>query len=110
MNQTINQSMTHEQQQAARVGEVLWRAYPGYRWAVTVVGGLVRIRNLDLSGRWGFDISLETLKTDPLMKKVIMAGGEILERYRLARAGADADQINALPRWTTGEAKGESDA
>lgn len=110
MNQTMNQSMTPEQNQASHVGEVLWKTYPGYRWAVTVVGGLARIRNLDLSGQWGFDISLETLKTDPLMKKVVMAGGEILERYRLARQGADADQINELPRWITFDAKGENAA
>ncbi|HIJ85739.1 MAG: hypothetical protein HW380_216 [Magnetococcales bacterium] len=106
----MNQTPTHEQYQAAQVGEALWHTYPGYRWAVAITGGLVRIRNLDLSGQWGFDIPLETLKNDPLLKKVVMAGGEILERYRLARRGANADLLNELPRCITGEAKGDVNA
>ncbi|MBF0146377.1 MAG: hypothetical protein HQL84_09955 [Magnetococcales bacterium] len=101
------QPMTTEQLQAARVGDALWHAYPGYRWAVAICGGLARIRNLDLSGQWGFDIPLANLNHDPLLKGVIRAGGEILERYRLARRGADADELNTLPRWITGEAKGD---
>lgn len=101
------QPTTPEQVQAARVGESLRNAYPGFRWAVTVTGGLARIRNLDLSGRWGFDIPMEKLNADPMMKEIIMAGGEILERYRLARQGANTDCIDELPRWQTGEAKGD---
>ncbi|MBF0423693.1 MAG: hypothetical protein HQL73_11950 [Magnetococcales bacterium] len=103
----MHQTLTPEQHQAAQIGELLWHAYPGYRWAVTVAGGLARIRNLDLSGRWGFDLPLKTVTNDPLGQTVVRAGGEILERYRLARRPCDADRLNELPRWVTGEAKGD---
>ncbi|MBF0109263.1 MAG: hypothetical protein HQL76_08815 [Magnetococcales bacterium] len=98
---------TPEQRFAAQIGETLWNAYPGYRWAVAITGGLARIRNLDLSGRWGFDIPLSALDPDPLFKQVVHAGGEILERYRLARGRADGDRLDELPRFITGEAMGD---
>ncbi|MBF0415945.1 MAG: hypothetical protein HQL79_09285 [Magnetococcales bacterium] len=106
----MTQATTPEQHQAAAIGEVLWHVYPGYRWAVAVVGGLARIRNLDLSGQWGFDVSLESLKNDPMLRDVIRAGGEILERYRLSRSACNADRLNELPRWLSGEAKGDTNA
>ena len=90
---------------AKNVGEHLHRKYPGHLWAVNVEGGVVNVRNLYLSGMWGFRI-LES-EIDPDFKIITRAGGEILERYHLARGKADADAINSLERNLRGEATHE---
>jgi hypothetical protein len=72
---------------AKQMAETLHSHYPGHLWAVTCEGlkGIATVRNLRLSGRWGFVIKLRDLKADPGMKEVIRAGGELLERYRVSR-------------------------
>lgn len=72
---------------ARQMAETLHKHYPGHLWAVTCEGlkGIATVRNLRLSGNWGFIIKLRDLNADPGMKEVIRAGGELLERYRVAR-------------------------
>ncbi len=72
---------------ARQMAETLHKHYPGHLWAVTCEGlkGIATVRNLRLSGHWGFIIKLRDLNADPGMKEVIRAGGELLERYRVAR-------------------------
>lgn len=75
--------------------------YPtfGGLWRVSVdeIGGTVTVTNMALSGRWGF--MMHTSKVDPEMRKVVRAGGELLERFRVSRAKiVRPESILALPR------------
>jgi len=94
--------MTEQQKQVVckGVAEVLVAAYPRYRWAVSMNHRMVNITNLDLSGKWGF--TLDMGKVDADNKKIIMAAGEILERYNMSRGWADQDAIANAKRDFTG--------
>lgn len=84
---------------AKDMAEALHEAYPGHVWAVTCDGehGIATVRNMALSGNWGFVLKLAELSTSSDWKrKVIMAGGELLERYRLRRGLADQAAIAEL--------------
>lgn len=75
---------------SVQIGELLNRHYPGYQWAVNCdhYQGVVRIRNMSLSGNYGFTLKLsDQYSASAFDHDVVMAGGEILERYKLdARA------------------------
>lgn len=68
----------------------LEQAYPAFAgaWRVCVnqAGGTIEVTNLMLSGKMGF--LMHITKIDPEGRKVVRAGGELLERYRIARSGA----------------------
>lgn len=89
---------------ARNMAETLHRAYPGHLWAVTCEGskGIATVRNLMLSGNWGCIIKLSELFGDPDMKKVLRAGGEILERFRMSRGKYDGDKLRDLPTFANG--------
>lgn len=75
---------------AKEVAELLLRHYPGYLWAVSIDSrttvGMLDIRNLSLSGKWGFRFPLkEYFDGLSTTKKIARAGGELLERYRMPR-------------------------
>lgn len=81
------------------MAEALHAAYPGHLWAVQVQGkaGVADVRNLMLSGNWGFRIKLPAIySASDFKKQVLRGGGEILERYRLRRGAADMDAIANL--------------
>ena len=88
-----------------QVAEALHDHYPGHLWAVNVERGLVTVMNLALSGRWGFVLHQAKVQGDPDMKEVMRAGGELLERYNVARGAATErsyskvqyDQLTGLP-------------
>lgn len=82
------------------LAEALHEAYPGHLWAVTCEGekGIATVRNLALSGNQGFVLHLAKFFSGSELKRgAIMAGGEVLERYRVSRGRANADEIAALP-------------
>src|SRR5258708_2253712 len=82
---------------AKNAAEVLHKHYPGHLWAVNVDGGLMDVRNLYLSGNWGFRLSIPAIySSSELDKRVMRAGGELLERYRQRRAQADEADIHTL--------------
>ena len=85
---------------AKRIADVLERHYPGYLWAVHVdlYGGMATIQSLRLSGEWGCYLKMSSIVNDPFLAKVKKFGGEILERHRVSRSAANADQIGALKR------------
>lgn len=85
---------------AKEMADALHNAYPGHLWAVTCDGkaGMADVRNLYLSGTWGFRLKLNAIYSASEFKKdVIRAGGELLERYRVARSRADYGQLATLP-------------
>lgn len=95
---------------AKEMADALHTAYPGHLWAVTCEGaqGIATVRNLALSGNWGFVIRLdEAYSMSEFKKMVVRGGGEILERYKLRRGAADHDAIAALNRDLRGNAIGD---
>jgi hypothetical protein len=81
------------------MAEALHAAYPGHMWAVAVDGsiGFADVRNLALSGSWGFRIKLDNIYSGSSFKRdVIRAGGELLERYRMSRGKFRADEYAIL--------------
>jgi hypothetical protein len=88
--------------------DTLNRHYPHMSgaWVIDIdsKGGIIQVRNLALSGRMGFVMHIN--KIDPDFKNVVRFGGELLERYNIARQrGLDMrDQLSNLRRNALGEA------
>ncbi len=87
---------------AKEVADLLMRHYPGFLWAVSIDSrdhvGVLDIRNLSLHGQWGFRLTLKQY-FDGLdtRKKIVRAGGELLERYRMPRGKFDDTAYNHIP-------------
>jgi len=65
----------------------LRKAYPVFKdyWHITVDtrGGIVQVRNLKISGDFGFSQHIHNINMD--MKETVRLGGELLERFNVAR-------------------------
>lgn len=78
----------------------IWRVvqlhYPGHPWhvAVNTSQGIAQV-GLPTFTSWTFNIRLSDLAGDPGMKVVVTGAGELLERYRLPRAGFDVSHYVA---------------
>jgi hypothetical protein len=86
---------------AKELGELLDKTYPGHMWAVTADhhNGVVDIKNLRLSERWGIVVKISTLATDPQRVIVKRLAGELLERYRVARGKFNVADLQHLKPW-----------
>lgn len=86
---------------AKNMADDLHKAYPGHLWAVSVDGkqGVATIRNMALDGAWGFYLNLPKIawSAASLTREVRRLGGELLERYRVHRGKADAEELAYLP-------------
>lgn len=85
---------------AKQMAETLHKHYPGHLWAVTCEGakGIATVRNLALSGNWGFILKLrDHYSASSFEREVMRAGGELLERFKLRAGRANQDAIAALP-------------
>jgi len=88
-----------------RVAYKLNELYPGHLWATHLnsdrTGGVLIIRNLAHSSRWGYVLHLDKLHHDPGLKKVMRAAGEMLERANQPRHvewdGEDVPYIEGIP-------------
>ncbi len=90
---------------AKNVAEKLEEKYPGWLWAVNVMDGVLSVKSMRLSGNWGF--VLHTDKIDNDYKMVVMAGGEILERFRQKRGEFNNTLYNDLVMDSTGKLNGD---
>ena len=90
-----------EQLQAKNIAEHLTKHYPGHLWAIQVYQGLVIIKNLALSGDWGFVLHQNKMDNDGV--DIVRAAGELLERYNLSRGRLIENQINDLKQDYKGE-------
>lgn len=72
---------------AKELSGVLQKHYPGHLWAVNVDGaqGVATIKNFKLSGDWGFLLHLNLFSASEYERRIVMAAGELLERYNLSR-------------------------
>ena len=70
------------------VGLKLTQTYPGHPFGVVaeVEHGIVKIC-LQGFTQWPYVLKIDTLKSDPALKSVVKAGGELLERLRMPRTG-----------------------
>lgn len=96
---------------AKEMAEALHTTYPGHMWAVACDGsiGFADVRNLALSGNWGFRLKLKNIySASEFRKDVIRAGGEILERYRLSRGRLQIDQFSDLKTDFAGRFKADT--
>ena len=93
---------------AKNVAETLEKKYPGWFWAVNVMDGVVTVKSLRLSGNWGFVIHADKIDND--YRIVVMAGGEILERFRQKRGKFNNTLYNDLEMNTKGQLDGDYDA
>lgn len=85
---------------AKQMADVLDRHYPNHHWAVNVdsAQGIATVKNFRLSGNWGFVLKLgDTYSGSEFDKRVMMAGGELLERYRLHRGSFRENEYGILP-------------
>lgn len=87
---------------AKTVGDTLFKHYPNHLWGVHVTQGIISVKNLGLSGQWGFVLHItKIISATDLDDKLMRAGGEILERYKLSREKMNADRVQdklmALP-------------
>jgi len=88
-----------EEYVAWRIAENLHKHYPGHLWAVHVQKTVATVRNLALSGSHGYYLHLDKLRSeDDFKSKVMRAGGEILERFKMQRGEVSADAILDLKR------------
>lgn len=76
----------HQISTAKEVAETLLQHYPGHLWAVAWQGGSIAVKNMNISGDYGFYIHPDATATaSELAAKAVHYGGELLERAGLAR-------------------------
>jgi hypothetical protein len=86
---------------AKQMADTLHKHYPDHAWAVHVDlrNGMADVRNLGLSGNWGFRLHIPTIySASEFDHRVMRAGGELLERYRVRRGALRPDDIAAIPK------------
>jgi hypothetical protein len=79
-----------------RIASTLERHYPGHAWKVMVThrGGVAQIAlPILMKPHEGFVLHLSNLYSDPGLKAVVRAGGDILERYKMPRQAFDLDHF-----------------
>lgn len=81
--------------------DLLNNHYPGHLWGVSVNtdGGILIIKNFAISSLYGYVIHLKNVLDDPHRKRVIMAGGEYLERAAMTHrfTGEMPAYVEGLP-------------
>lgn len=97
---------------AKEMADALHQAYPGHLWGVNVNSkqGIASVRNFHLSGNWGFLLHLPPIySASEWKKRVLMGGGELLERYRQSRGRIRPDHIESHPVDFAGRLKADHD-
>ena len=104
------QATANDMVMAKSIGDVLQVAYPGHAWMTYVSGrqGIAVIRNMMLSANWAYLIRLpEMYSSSWLDDQARKGGGEILERFGMARGRFDGEKWAALPVDATGSPIGD---
>lgn len=96
-----NSGTAHERTLAKQAVEALAQHYPGYSWFVEVRDGLLMIRNYEVEwrGRYCMVRKLGQIQHDygRMVKEVVRAAGEYLERANLRRGTArDGEMSKSL--------------
>lgn len=96
-----------DQKLADRSAKLLIAHYPGYPWCVRCSSrqGILTVRLLivgyeQFTSLFHFVMHLKDVHADPNLRCVVRAGGELLERWGLARRGIDlAEYMAAKPQF-----------
>ena len=85
------------------IAETLSIAYPGHSWHVRIDGGLLIIKNMNISETAAMVRKFKDIEHDATIRKkaVIMAAGEILEAANMRRGwyeGETAKTLEGLPK------------
>ena len=86
---------------AKSVLEILVPMYPNHGWHVECKGGVLIIKHLEASGFRGLIGMLRKLDQMPrggnaLKREIMRAGGELLERAKLARGARTDDPVTSF--------------
>lgn len=103
-------SEAYDMARSKDVAEALNAQYPGHLWAVRVQSrqGICTIHNMALSDQWGYVINVDKLfSASQLTAKAIKGGGEILERFKVARGRVNDEVMDALPKDFAGRVIGD---
>lgn len=89
---------------AKNVMQVLLDAYPGHPWHVNVTGGVIVLKHMRVSPKWGMVLHYMKVNGDAerLKHGVLIAGGELLERAGEKRGTFDPHRIRAVEGIPTG--------
>jgi len=82
-----------------KLGYALQSTYPSRRWYVEVLshGNLAVVKVPEISMDYGNIVKLEqSIEVD--IKRIVMAGGELLERFGLTRGRSDNSDLMGLAR------------
>jgi hypothetical protein len=84
---------------AMRTEAALSRFYPGHPWAASKDGPRLHCLLISASGQWGYTIDLYPTMTEAeLVRQIKQAGGELLERFGIARGLAGRGQSPGVDR------------
>ena len=90
----------YDRELAGKIANKLNEHYPGHMWAVNVnsqeTAQVCNIFDFAISSRYGYVLHLSTVENDPSLKCVIKAGGEILERAKMARGMAKGEYAQKI--------------
>ena len=83
---------------AKKIGERLELDYPGHYFLTEVMRdqGVAVIRHPLLPAKMGVVIHMKTLASDPALRSVMRAGGEVLERFNIDRGRYNRDNYRAV--------------
>lgn len=85
---------------AQRCADKLNEHYPDHLWAVHIndedLGGVLIIRNLAVSFKYGYVLKLSRIYADPNLYCVVTAGGEVLERSKMIRGRWDGQEATHI--------------
>lgn len=91
-----------EEQVSKYAMQSLTEAYPGHPWHTDVRGGVLVIKHMRMTNKYGMAVHYMKCPDATTFKKgVVMSGGELLERAGLTR-GADSGEmiagVDGIPR------------
>jgi hypothetical protein len=97
----IIQAFTEEDRDmgvAEQAAGVLMKHYPNHLWAISVKGGVIIIKAMNISSNHGVIVKMKDVMHDAAVrdKEVMRAGGELLERARLIRGAYNGDRVQTL--------------
>jgi hypothetical protein len=77
--------------------------FPGYPWHIYIGGGVLQIKNLTFSRKWGMVRKLKNINSDAMTRKrdIIASAGEFLERANLRRGAATGERavrVEGIPQ------------
>jgi hypothetical protein len=80
------------------IAEYLVGAYPGHPWFVRIDGGMLIIKNMNISPKWAMCRPFSSIAHDAKRRKhdVVMAAGEFLECARMVRGRASGETAKVL--------------